>query len=95
MGVWDQLFDTVQATQPLHDAVCVYVCVCVFCGGVGATGLGTGSSLSSLTQQCTCDHSDILFESIKVLSGGSVGGEGVCVGGLWGRGGFAILIPVN
>lgn len=43
----------------------------------GTTGLGTGSSLfSSLTQQCTCDHYDILFESIRVLSVG-FGGAGV------------------
>lgn len=26
---------------------------------------------ASLTRQCTCDHSDILFESIRQLSGGS------------------------
>lgn len=54
--------------------------------GFSRTGLGTGSSLpSSLTQQCTCDRSDILFESIKVLSGGDLG-KGL---------GLAILIPVN
>lgn len=45
-------------------------------GRFSRTGRGAGSSLSSsLTQQCTCDHSDILFESIKVLGGGSGGRE--------------------
>lgn len=63
------LFNMVQTTLHLNHVECVCV------EGGSRTGLGTGSSLSSsLTQQCTCDHSGILFESIKVLSGGFRGG---------------------
>lgn len=70
-----EVLNIIQTILFLNPEVCAHVCV--LGGVVGGAGLIAHSSLSSsLTQRCTCDHSDILFESIRVPSGGFTGGWG-------------------